>query len=86
MVASTPLLFEIPLYALSHLWCLLCREYPKQTAARECYEETLGVLGDKKSLTEMLTNFKENNSFKVCVVEIYVGGLTFFIDERGRSK
>lgn len=48
----------------------LCRERPKGTAARECYEETLGVLGDKQSLTELLTNYEDNNSFKV-MVKVY---------------
>ena len=43
------------------------REQPRYTAARECYEETLGVLGKTKHLMGALENFAENNAFKVCV-------------------
>ena len=41
------------------------REKPRQTAARESEEETLGVVGDEKSLQQMLRNYQENNAFKV---------------------
>ncbi len=46
------------------MWCL-SREKPRQTAARECFEETLGVLGDAKELFEKLGKYKENHVFKV---------------------
>ena len=54
--------------ARAHLLSCLCysrRERPKATAARECYEETLGVLGDKQTLVDMLVNYEGNNIFKV---------------------
>lgn len=41
------------------------REYARQTAARECYEETLGILGDARSLCAMLEDYTTNNVFKV---------------------
>ena len=43
------------------------REYPRETAARECSEETLGVLGDSRYLLLMLEDYKTNNVFKVRV-------------------
>ena len=43
----------------------LYRERAKYTAARECYEETFGILGKTKHLVSMLENYKENNVFKV---------------------
>ena len=42
-----------------------CREKPRHAAARECYEETLGVLGSASDLAAALKNFEENNVFKV---------------------
>ena len=43
-----------------------CREKPRHAAARECYEETLGVLGSASDLAAALKSFEENNVFKVC--------------------
>lgn len=46
----------------------LCRSWsegPHLTAARECYEETLGILGTVKQLADALKDFKTNNCFKV---------------------
>ena len=40
-------------------------ETPSETAARECYEETLGVLGTSKDLLESLRSYTETNAFKV---------------------
>ena len=40
-------------------------ETPSETAARECYEETLGVLGTSKNLLESLRSYTETNAFKV---------------------
>jgi hypothetical protein len=49
-------------------------EGPRLTAARECYEETLGILGTAKQLADTLTDFRTNNCFKVVNVETqYVG-------------
>ena len=42
-----------------------CREKPRHAAARECYEETLGVLGSASDLAAALKSFEENNVFKV---------------------
>lgn len=42
-----------------------CREKPRHAAARECYEETLGVLGSASDLAAALKKFEENNVFKV---------------------
>jgi 8-oxo-dGTP pyrophosphatase MutT (NUDIX family) len=41
------------------------RETPSVTAARECYEETLGVIGSSDHLLKSLRNYKVNNAFKV---------------------
>ena len=41
------------------------RERPRTTAARECSEETLEVLGSTKELMTALADFKTNNCFKV---------------------
>lgn len=41
------------------------REKPRHAAARECYEETLGVLGSASDLAAALKSFEENNVFKV---------------------
>ena len=41
------------------------RESPAQTAARECYEETMGVIGSSDHLLTSLRNYSENNVFKV---------------------
>ena len=46
--------------------CRFSREGPRWTAARECYEETLGVLGTTRQLSDALLDFKTNNCFKVC--------------------
>ena len=35
------------------------------TAARECCEETLGILGSTEELSAALADFKTNNCFKV---------------------
>ncbi len=43
----------------------LSSEPARHTAARECYEETLGVLGSTKTLVSMLEDYKTNNVFKV---------------------
>ena len=45
--------------------CSLRRESPRLTAARECSEETLGILGNASELAAALIDFKTNNSFKV---------------------
>lgn len=45
--------------------CSLFREHPRLTAARECYEETLGILGTSEELATALSDFKTNNCFKV---------------------
>lgn len=36
------------------------------TAARECSEETLHVIGDSSYFVSALENYIENNVFKVC--------------------
>ena len=41
------------------------RERARYTAARECCEETLGILGSKRSLVTQLEDYKTNNAFKV---------------------
>ncbi len=41
------------------------RETPAQTAARECFEESLGIFGSSDHLLHSLRNYKENNVFKV---------------------
>ena len=43
----------------------LYSEQSKRTAARESYEETLGVLGTTDDLLTLLENNKENNVFEV---------------------
>ena len=43
----------------------VCREHPRETAARECSEETLKVLGDSASLFKLLGDYKTNNVFRV---------------------
>ena len=46
--------------------CLfVIRERPRNTAARECYEETLGVVGRERELYERLGDYKRNHVFKV---------------------
>ena len=40
-------------------------ERPRYTAARECYEETLGILGETDHLASLLDNCAENNVFEV---------------------
>lgn len=40
-------------------------EKPRYTAARECYEETFGILGSASSLAAALKDFVTNNAFKV---------------------
>lgn len=50
---------------ISHKVILIVREYARHTAARECYEETLGVLGDTASLCRLLEDYTTNNVFKV---------------------
>lgn len=44
---------------------LFIRERARQTAARECYEETLGILGSALVLQQQLEDYKTNNVFKV---------------------
>ena len=55
------------------------REVPRYTAARECCEETLGVLGRTKHLMECLEDFCTNNAFKVCtrLAPASSGGVAF---------
>ena len=48
----------------SHLF----REAPAEAAARECAEETMGVLGTKDHLLQSLRNYEQNNVFKVSTV------------------
>ena len=55
----------IVICAKTILLILFSRERAKYTAARECYEETLGIFGSNKSLVSMLENYVENNVFKV---------------------
>ncbi len=43
----------------------VCRETPAETAARECFEESLGVFGTMDHLLLSLRNYEENNVFKV---------------------
>ena len=43
----------------------MCSERPSGTAARECYEETLGVLGQTEQLLSLLENREGNNVFQV---------------------
>ena len=45
--------------------CSFKREWPRYTAARECCEETLGILGSTSELAAALKDFKANNCFKV---------------------
>ena len=45
--------------------CVCVREKPSFTAARECCEETLGVLGSKEELKAALKSYEANNAFKV---------------------
>lgn len=40
-------------------------ERPRYTAARECFEETLGILGETDHLASLLDNRTENNVFEV---------------------
>ena len=47
-------------------------EWPRYTAARECYEETLGVLGEADHLASLLNNCAENNVFEVSI-ESHIG-------------
>ena len=42
-----------------------CSERPRYTAARECYEETLGVLGQTDHLVSLLENSEQHNVFEV---------------------
>ena len=44
---------------------LCISEKPRHTAARECYEETFGILGSASSLSAALKDFITNNAFKV---------------------
>ncbi len=41
------------------------REKPRFTAARECWEETFGILGSFRQLSTSLKDFTANNVFKV---------------------
>ena len=41
------------------------REYARHTAARECFEETLGIMGTSQALCMVLEDYKTNNVFKV---------------------
>ena len=50
----------------SYNLCPGSREKPCHAAARECNEETLGVLGSASDLAAALKDFEENNVFKVC--------------------
>ena len=43
----------------------LCRETPAETAARECFEESLGVFGTVDHLLQSLRKYEDNNVFKV---------------------
>ena len=55
-----------------------CREKARYTAARECYEETLGIFGKTKHLASMLAEYEENNVFKVrFVARLFVIILVF---------
>ena len=45
------------------------REKPRHAAARECFEETLGILGSASDLATALKSFVENNAFKVCTLQ-----------------
>ena len=45
-------------------------ERPRYTAARECYEETLGILGETDHLASLLDNCVENNVFEVCTFKL----------------
>jgi hypothetical protein len=48
------------------LFCVyFSRERPRHTAARECAEETFGLLGRQDKLFQMLGDYKANNVFKV---------------------
>ena len=40
-------------------------EQSRYTAARECYEETLGILGETDHLASLLDNCAENNVYEV---------------------
>ena len=44
---------------------MFVREKPRLTAARECEEETLGVLGGEEELYKLLGDYKNNHVFKV---------------------
>ena len=44
------------------------KETPAEAAARECAEETMGVLGTKDHLLQSLREYEENNVFKVSTV------------------
>ena len=48
----------------SHLF----KETPAEAAARECAEETMGVLGTKDHLLQSVRHYEENNVFKVSTV------------------
>ena len=55
-------------YYVCHIGCLpiMCySEQPRYTAARECFEETLGVLGGTDHLASLLENCQLNNVFEV---------------------
>ena len=51
---------------------IYCSERPNMTAARECYEETLGVLGQTDHLLSLLENREGNNVFQVSRCELYM--------------
>ena len=44
------------------------KETPAEAAARECAEETMGVLGTKEYLLKSLRDYQRNNVFKVSTV------------------
>ena len=61
---------------------LSLRESPEETAARECYEETLGIFGDTVKLLHDIRDHKTNNIFKVlcnCFIFLNDAGTCMYI-------
>jgi len=58
------MLFSRSVCFVSRKVCVI-RERPRHTAARECDEETLGVVGREKELYQRLGEYKRNHVFKV---------------------
>ena len=67
---------------------MYCSERPGRTAARECFEETLGVLGQTDHLLSLLEKKEENNVFQVSVgiASLAVSGTSLILLAIDRSR